>query len=172
MNRILCWITMLGFSLAAQAQTKIMEYKTAIPWSDSGVFLQGGAIPIGTDFLAIIVSRAPTSGTPAEDQILYILDLKRKSLVEKFDNPGRGYYWLNPSATTGSFVLSYGSGADRADQTIALYNFNKKTRKWSLAIQEQVDTGYAVAQSAPVLPGYFVNTVKGGDKLELHVFRY
>jgi len=161
-----------GLLPLAQAQTKIMEYRTAIPWSDSGVFLQAGAIPIGTDFLAIIVSRAPESGTPSEDQILYILDLKRKSLVQKFDESGRGYYWLNPSATTGSFVLSYWSGADRTDGIIELYNFNKRTRKWSLAIQDQVDTGYATAPSAPVLPGYLVNTVRGGDKLELHVFRY
>lgn len=160
---------MIGFSLAAQAQTKIMEYKTQQTWSDSGKFLQAGLHPIGTDFLAVIINRDPNAGEPVEDQIIYILDLKKKSLATKIDMVGKGYYWLSPSATTSSFILNYFEGNV---ERVALYNFNKKTRSWSVAIDEQVDTGSSTSYSTPVLPGYFVNTVQGGDKLELHVFKY
>jgi hypothetical protein len=152
------------FSLNAQAQTKTMEYKTAIPWSDSGEFLLGDPIPVGTDFLAVIVNR--NSGQ--DDQVLYILDLKKKSLAKTFDEAGLSY-WLNPSATTGSFLLSFW----RDDATTkALYNFNKRTRSWSLASTEQGQGLITAAPSVPVLPGFFVRAVRDGEHLKLDVFRY
>lgn len=144
-----------------------MEYKTDIAWSDSGYFVNGTAVPIGKDFLAVAVNR--TGDSTAENQILYILDLKKKTLAQKFDTNGRGYYWVSPSATTGSFIMQYYDGQNNYLQ---LFSFNKKTRSWSEVITDVVDTGFATAPSMPLLPAYFVNTVGGGDNLELHVYRY
>ena len=166
------WLSLLCWPVLGQAQTKIMEYKTDIAWSDSGCYfgdgtMAGTAVPIGTDFLAIAVNR--TGDSMPGNQILYILDLKKKTLARKFDANGRGYYWVSPSATTSSFIVQYNDGQKNCVQ---LFTFNKRTKSWTEAISDVVDTGFATAPSSPVLPAYFVNTVKGGDKLELHVFRY
>ena len=165
-----CGLLLFGILAGAQAQTKIMEFNTGLAWSDSGVFLTAGLTPIGTDFLAVIINRDPTAEYYSADQILYIFDLKKKVLAKRIDVPDQGYYWVSPSATTSSFVLYYSIGT--SDQRISLYNFNKKTRNWSLAIDDTFDSGSSTSVSTPVLPGYFVNTVRDGDILELHVFKY
>jgi len=151
------------------AQTKIMEYKTGIEWSDEKVFLTSAAVPVGTDYLAIPVNH--TGSSDPDYQNLYILDVKKKTLALKLDAPDRGFYQVWPSATTSSFVLYY---CDQAlGQFVSLYIFNKRTKTWTQAITDTVDTGFATVDSAPVLPGYFVNTVQGSDNtLELHIFRY
>jgi len=160
----------------AQAQTtKIMAYNTGVAWSDSAVFLQGGLIPIGTDFLAIITNRESMSDPvsySAENQILYILDIKKKALAMKMDVAGQGYYWVSPSATTSSFVLSYSDSNN--NRYISLYSFDKKRRTWSLVpdTTQLVTTGYATAGSYALLPAYFVNTVSRNDTLWLDVYKY
>jgi len=171
----LCCLLLFGMLAGAEAQTtKIMAYNTGVAWSDSAVFLQGGLIPIGTDFLAIITNRESMSDPvsySAENQILYILDIKKKALAMKMDVAGQGYYWVSPSAVTSSFVLNYWNGTDNY---ISLYSFNKKSRTWSLVpgTTEKVTTGYATAASTPLLPGYFVNTVSRNDTLWLDVYKY
>jgi len=170
----MCCLLLFGMLAGAQAQTtKVMAYNTGLAWSDSAVFLQGGLIPIGTDFLAIIINRGPLgpSGYAEEDQILYILDTKKKALAKKIDVAGQGFYWVSPSATTSSFALSYSDGTDGY---ISLYGFNKKSRTWSTMADttQKVTTGYATAASTPLLPGYFVNTVSRNDTLWLDVYKY
>jgi hypothetical protein len=172
---LVCCLILFGISAGAQAQTtKIMAYNTGVAWSDSAVFLQGGLIPIGTDFLAIITNREsmsdPVSYSP-ENQILYILDIKKKVLAMKMDVADQGFYWVSPSAVSSSFVLSYWNGTDNY---ISLYSFNKKSRTWSTMADttQKVTTGYATAPSTPILPGYFVNTVRRDDTLWLDVYKY
>lgn len=179
--RILGCVVALFLPEFSQAQTKIMEYKTDIDWSDGGYFLIGNplpdlggptvatAVPIGTDFLAVSVNRTVSSST-RDDEILYIFDLKKKNLARKFDSAGRGYYLVFPSATTNSFILYYNDMSSGA--LLTLFNFNKRTRTWSEVITDVVDTGFAAAPSIPLRPAYFVNTVKGGNKLELHIYSY
>jgi hypothetical protein len=153
----------------AQAQTtKVMEYNTGLAWSDSRGFLTQDLTPIGTDFLAVVIDRNPGG---QNDQILYILDLKKKILARKIDVAGQGLYWVSPSATTSSFVLSYSDGTDLY---ISLYGFNKKSRTWSTKADttQKVTTGYATAASTPLLPGYFVNTVSRNGTLWLDVYKY
>ena len=170
-----CCLILFGISAGAQAQTtKIMAYNTGVAWSDSAVFLQGGLIPIGTDFLAIITNRKSMSDPVSysgENQILYILDIKKKVLAMKMDVAGQGFYWVSPSAVSSSFVLSYWNGTD---SYISLYGFNKKSRTWSTMADttQKVTTGYATAPSTPILPGYFVNTVRRDDTLWLDVYKY
>jgi len=166
----LCGLLLVGISAEAQAQTKIMEFNTGLAWSDSGIFLTERLIPIGTDFLAVIINSNPTESSPGDDQILYILDLKKKALARKIEVAGQSGYWVSPSATTSSFILWYWT-AD-SDRRVSLYNFNKKTRNWSVAIDDAFGAGKSTSDSIPVLPSYFVNTVRDGDNLELHVFRY
>jgi hypothetical protein len=171
-----CCLILFGISAGAQAQTtKIMAYNTGVAWSDSAVFLQGGLIPIGTDFLAIITNRESMSDPVSnlgDNQILYILDIKKKALIKKIDVAGQGYYWLEPSATTNSFVLSYSDS--NGNRYISLYNFDKKRRTWSLVpdTTQLVTTGYATAGSYALLPAYFVNTVSRNDTLWLDVYKY
>ena len=160
----------IAFSPHIQAQTKIMEFNTGLAWSDSGVFLTAGLTPIGTDFLAVIINRNPTGGDEGDTEIVYILDLKKRAFARKIEVAGQTGYWVSPSATTSSFILWYWTA--NGDRRVALYNFNKKTRNWSLAIDDTFDSGSSTSVSTPVLPGYFVNTVRDGDILELHVFKY
>ena len=165
----LCYLFLFGMLAEAQAQTtKIMEFNTGFAWSDSGRFLTQDLTPIGTDFLAVVLDRNPGA---QNDQILYILDLKKKILAKKIDVAGQGFYWVSPSATTSSFVLSYSDGTD---PYISLYGFNKKSRTWSTATgtTQKVTTGYATAASTPLLPGYFVNTVSRNGTLWLDVYKY
>ena len=165
----LCGLLLVGISAEAQAQTtKIMEFNTGFAWSDSGIFLTQDLTPIGTDFLAVVLDRNPGA---QNDQILYILDLKKKILAKKIDVAGQGFYWVSPSATTSSFALSYSDGTD---PYISLYGFNKKSRTWSTATSttQKVTTGYATAASTPLLPGYFVNTVSRNGTLWLDVYKY
>jgi hypothetical protein len=165
----LCGLLLVGISTEAQAQTtKVMAYNTGLAWSDSGRFLTQDLTPIGTDFLAVVIDRNPGG---QNDQILYILDLKKKILARKIDVADQGFYWVSPSATTSSFVLSYSDGTDLY---ISLYGFNKKSRTWSTMADttQKVTTGYATAPSTPILPGYFVNTVRRNDTLWLDVYKY
>ena len=172
----LCGLLLVGISAEAQAQTtKVMAYNTGLAWSDSYEFLQGGLIPIGTDFLAIIINRGQLgpNGADQGDQILYILDIKKRALAKKIDVAGQGYYWVEPSATTSSFVLSY-YDSESGDRYISLNGFNKKSRTWSTMADttQKVTTGYATAASTPLLPGYFVNTVRRNGTLWLDVYKY
>ncbi len=160
----------IAFSPHIQAQTKIMEFNTGLAWSDSGIFLTDRLTPIGTDFLAVIINSNPADIDPGGDQIVYILDLKKRALARKIEVAGQSGYWVSPSATTSSFILWYWT-AD-SDRRVSLYNFNKKTRNWSVAIDDAFGAGKSTSDSTPVLPSYFVNTVRGGDNLELHVFKY
>jgi hypothetical protein len=168
-----CCLILFGISAGAQAQTKIMEYNTGQTWYDSFDFLQGGLFPIGTDFLAIVINRGQLGpiGADQGDQILYILDTKKRALAKKIDVAGQGFYWVSPSATTGAFHLSYFDGTN---PYISFYSFDKKRRTWSLVpnATEIVTSGYAVAPSTPLLPGYFVNTVSRNDTLWLDVYKY
>ena len=164
----MCCLLLFGMLAGAQAQTtKVMEYNTGLAWSDSRGFLTQDLTPIGTDFLAVVIDRNPGGN----DQILYILDLKKKILARKIDVAGQGLYWVSPSATTSSFVLSYSDGTDLY---ISLYGFNKKSRTWSTKADttQKVTTGYATAASTPLLPGYFVNTVSRNGTLWLDVYKY
>jgi hypothetical protein len=164
-----CCLILFGISAGAQAQTtKVMAYNTGLAWSDSGRFLTQDLTPIGTDFLAVVIDRNPGD---QNDQILYILDLKKKILAREIDVAGQGFYWVSPSAVTSSFVLSYVNGTDNY---ISLYGFNKKSRTWSTMpdTTQKVTTGYATAASTPLLPGYFVNTVSRNDTLWLDVYKY
>ena len=106
-----------------------------------------------------------------DNQIIYILDIKKKALIKKIDVAGQGYYTLQPSATTSSFILSYDSNDNHY---ISLYNFDKKSRTWSLVpgSTEKVTTGYATSESYALLPAYFVNTVSRNDTLWLDVYKY
>ena len=165
----MCCLLLFGMLAGAQAQTtKVMEYNTGLAWSDSRGFLTQDLTPIGTDFLAVVIDRNPGG---QNDQILYILDLKKKILARKIDVAGQGLYWVSPSATTSSFVLSYSDGTDLY---ISLYGFNKKSKTWSTVTgtTQKVTTGYATASSTPLLPGYFVNTVSRNDTLWLDVYKY
>jgi hypothetical protein len=165
---VLCLI-LFGISAGAQAQTtKVMAYNTGLAGSDSGRFLTQDLTPIGTDFLAVVIDRNPGG---QNDQILYILDLKKKILAKGIDVPNQGFYWVSPSARTSSFVLSYNSGTDGY---ISLYGFNKKSRTWSVMADttQKVTTGYATAASTRLLPGYFVNTVSRNGTLWLDVYKY
>ncbi|NBU72201.1 MAG: hypothetical protein EBS53_12285 [Bacteroidetes bacterium] len=91
-----CCLILFGISTEAQAQTtKVMAYNTGLAWSDSGRFLTQDLTPIGTDFLAVVIDRNPGG---QNDQILYILDLKKKILARKIDVAGQGFYWVSPSA--------------------------------------------------------------------------
>jgi hypothetical protein len=151
-----------------------MEFNTAQAWSDSGLFLQEPLIPIGADFLAVIIYRDPRSRSPIvliEDEILYILDLKKKTLAKKIDVVGQGYYVVSPSATTSSFVVTSWS-ANTEIGMMSLYNYNKKNRSWSLAIEDVVDSGSSSSFSTQLLPGYFVNTVSRDNTLWLDVYKY
>jgi hypothetical protein len=164
-----CCLILFGISAGAQAQTtKVMAYNTGLAWSDSGRFLTQYLTPIGTDFLAVVLDRNPGD---QNDQILYILDLKKKILARKVDVQDQGFYWVSPSAVSSSFVLSYWNGTDNY---ISLYSFNKKSRTWSTMADttQKVTTGYATAPSTPILPGYFVNTVRRNDTLWLDVYKY
>ena len=168
-----CGLLLFGILAGAEAKTKIMEFNTGLAWSDSYEFLQGGLFPIGTDFLAIAINRGQLgpNGADPGDQILYFLDTKKRTLAKKIDVAGQGYYWVQPSATTSSFVLSYSDGTDLY---ISLYGFNKRSRTWSTVTgtTQKVTTGYATASSTPLLPGYFVNTVSRNDTLWLDVYKY
>lgn len=158
----------LGFFSAAHGQTKIMEYKTGLAWDGSQTYLNGGLMSIGKDFLALPVNRPPSFAE--RDQILYIFNIKKKSLAQKLDEANRGFYWVTPSTTTRSFILGYFDGLDN---WIEFHNFNAKSKTWSKTLPEKVDTGFAVTGSFAVAPAYFVNAVKGhDDTLELHIFRY
>jgi hypothetical protein len=164
-----CGLLLFGISAGARAQTtKVMAYNTGLAWSDSGRFLNHDLTPIGTDFLAVVIDRNPGD---QNDQILYILDLKKKILARKIDVAGQGFYWVSPSAVSSSFVLSWDDGTDNY---ISLYGFNKKSRTWSTIADttQKVTTGYATAPSTPILPGYFVNTVSRNDTLWLDVYKY
>ena len=172
----MCCLLLFGMLDGAEAQTtKIMEFNTGFAWSDSGRFLTQDLTPIGTDFLAIITNRESMSDPGSylgDNQIIYILDIKKKALIKKIDVAGQGYYALEPSATTNSFVLSYNDS--NSNRYISLYGFDKKRRTWSLVpdTTQLVTTGYATASSTPLLPGYFVNTVRRNGTLWLDVYKY
>lgn len=170
----LCCLLLFGMLAGAQAQTKIMAYNTGLAWSDSATFLNSPLHPIGTDFLAIIINRESMSDPGSylgDNQIIYILDIKKKALIKKIDLAGQGLYALLPSATTNSFILSYDSNDNRY---ISMYSFNKKSRTWSLVpgTTEKVTTGYSTSESYALLPAYFVNTVSRNDTLWLDVYKY
>lgn len=145
-----------------------MAYNTGIAWSDDEIFLQQDAIPIGKDFLAVVVNPL---GATFDDQILYILDLKNKVLAKKFDEPNRGYYWATPSGITSSFIVNY-TEIQSQDRYSALYIFNKKKRDWKLEVSQKVTTGNSQAMSTPLLPGYFVNSVSRDGTLWLDVYQH
>ena len=171
-----CGLLLFGISAGAQAQTtKVMAYNTGLAWSDSAIFLNNPLYPIGTDFLAIITNRESMSDPGSyfgDNQIIYILDIKKKALIKKIDVAGQGYYALEPSATTNSFVLSYNDS--NSNRYISLYGFDKKRRTWSLVpdTTQLVTTGYATAGAYALLPAYFVNTVSRNDTLWLDVYKY
>lgn len=92
----------------------------------------------------------------------------------KLDQAGIFHRYVRPSATTSSFVVEYEDANQNNDAFIALYNFDRKRRTWSLvpSTVQKVTTGYATAPSSPLLPGYFVNSVRRSGILWLDVYRY
>lgn len=166
-TQISCWILALGLSFAAHGQTtRVMAYNTGITIDPEFIYLDGyfSATPVGVEFLAVPVRQSEGGKS------IYILDLKKKSLAQKFDVSGASYE-IQPSASTSSFCLQT---EDESGRSISLYSFNKKTRSWNLVPEttQSVTTGYATTPSVPVLPGYFINTVSRDGILWLDVYRY
>lgn len=164
--RKIFWIIVLSWPVLVQAEPKVMQYNTGIPWSDGDTYLNGNAIPIGSDFLAVLL-------TESDNRKLYVLDLKKSKLALKIDRADIRCRYVKPSGTTSSFILEYENASGEA--CVSLYTYNKNRRTWGLAADttaRKVTTGYAAAPSTLLLPGYFVNTVRRSGILWLDVYKY
>jgi len=178
---VLSILFLFFLEVSAFSQTKIIQYKTDIPWKEGGIYNYRWLI--GSEFLAQPVNRNMTKPYMkfGQDQILYIFDLKNRKIAKIFDQPERGWYFVAGSGTTSSFLMGYtsvlkaGSTNAALKATTSFWKFDEKARNWSCSFtkEDAGPTQFGSIASSPLVPAYYVEPKESDDhKLLLEIFEY